>query len=853
MPLFRSSILIAATSLAAHCHLFAEPEEPRGELPGELSAEQILNGEYPWPDSPHIDITEVANPHFNPDAFGVAPAPGIHPRILFSPEDLPAIRAKIQDTDIGRLTYANIQQRNALAKKDGTAYSNVYKALLAGKTEEAASLLDDYKNAGSNDGTLWHHRPNFPYILTLECFTALIENDSKKGTELATVVTTLGQVYQGNLDRMDQSFREGSVTDDGIVNKDGNAMKAIGQLNSDVWRSGRRNAIGGEPWFALMYDYTYNWMNAEQQTSNRKVINDYIRGKTAMGSHMPHHFRNWNWIAVGSGLLLTSLATEGEDGNDARVYEHMKEIQTDYIKYGWSTEGSSREAIGYTSFGLLWSGPSMVAMARRGHNMWNWSRWYKSNRWYAHSVQPGDGRFISHGDGGQSGPGAITPLLFKQAYPEDPLVDYVLQQSLAEINKGGDKIDGGRGWAMYQCIFAADPTDVDHHTERQLELEKTFFDTERNSLITRSEFGNDEVQLQFECRSDAFAANHQHSDRGNFTLAGAGRVWAIDRFRGIESRHHNVVTIDYKGQGYFTPPGEWLGLVDNEYATFGACDAKNAYDYYWQTYIAGFADKDQPRRHYKRWENFTKDADAWLTANPDFDWKANIDRTPQVEAYYKGFEFGDPRMWDEYSRPVKVPFNPVQKAFRTAGLVRGAHPYALVIDDIRKDDAPHTYDWNMMVDSDVQLIEVKTDTIVLGSPAESELGNFDVHVPRPKKGDPQLLIKVLHRAIPGDVYHNPQIRLETMEYKDARIWPEGRSFGLAKRLVVPSFTAEPKFKMLLFPHHHGDTVPTTTWNDDQTMLTIAWPDQTDVITFSEDDYGRTHLKIQRGNIEIMNL
>jgi hypothetical protein len=45
----------------------------------------------------------------------------------------------------------------------------------------------------------------------------------------------------------------------------------------------------------------------------------------------------------------------------------------------------------------------------------------------------------------------------------------------------------------------------------------------------------------------------------------------------------------------------------------------------------------------------------------------------------------------------------VQKAFRTAGLVRGPHPYALVIDDIQKDTSSHDYRWNMAVEHDIQI------------------------------------------------------------------------------------------------------------------------------------------------------
>ncbi|VGO16248.1 hypothetical protein PDESU_04839 [Pontiella desulfatans] len=826
---------------------------PPAELPGELTAEQILNGQYLWPASPEIKISRVNDKGFDPDAFGQVPAPGIHPRILFSPGDLPAIRKGVNDTDLGRKAYANLKQRNATARQESTAFSNVYTALLVGDAARVDELLGNYREAGADDGTSWHHRPNFEYILMLECFSALVDDDARKGQELAKAVTTLAQVYQQRLDAMDTAFLSGLGIPNS-VNRDGNAMPANSELNSDVWRSGRRQAFGGEPWFAYMYDFAYNWMDAKQQSACRKAINTYIGGRTTMGSHMPHHFRNWNWVAVGAGLLLNAVATEGEEGHDLRVYEHTKEIQTDYVTYGWSQAGSSREAIGYTQFGLRWSGPAMVAMARRGHNLWNRQNWYNQLEWYAHAVQPGGGRFISHGDGGHDGPQILTPLMFKKAFPQDRLVDYVYRNALEEVNRGNDYVDGGRGYVMLQCLYAADPATEEEADAARAALGHTFFDPERGSLIANAGFGADEVQLQFECREDAFTANHQHADRGAFTLAGAGRVWGIEHFRGVESRHHNVVTIDYMGQGYFTPPGRWLGLVDDESATFGFCDAKHAYDGYWQTTVTGFADKNQPRRHYQRWAQYVDKTDTWLAENPDVDWQAHIDRTPQVEKYWAGFEAGDPRMWDEYSRPVHVPHNPVQKAFRSAGLVRGTHSYALVVDDIRKDDAPHTFDWNMMVDPDVELVSVKTDEILLGGDPARQTGSFTYNFDRKAEpGDPQLYIKVLERSLPENMFNNPQIRLETIEFKDARNWPDGRSFGLVKRLVVPSFSVEPKFKMLLFPHRQGDTLPEIAWNDARTQVSVEWADQKDVISFADGEDGRTRVKIVRDGKTITEL
>mgnify|MGYP002063597304 CR=1 FL=1 len=56
----------------------------------------IIGVRNPRPDSPPADTSTAENPHFVPDAFGKVPEPGVHPRILISPEDLPAIRERFR-------------------------------------------------------------------------------------------------------------------------------------------------------------------------------------------------------------------------------------------------------------------------------------------------------------------------------------------------------------------------------------------------------------------------------------------------------------------------------------------------------------------------------------------------------------------------------------------------------------------------------------------------------------------------------------------------------------------------------------------------------------------------------------
>ena len=825
-------------------------------LPGEHSNDQILAGEYWWPDSPAVDTSTVEDPHFVADAFGKVPAPGVHPRILLSPEDLPGLREKIKISKSAAYWYHQLTfNQEKSIRTEGTFSHGLLKALASGDLKKSGDILTGKEELPM--AQKYSHRYGFAYVLMSEAFDALIREDEVKGKEVASAIATLSKIYKARLEAMDHGYKTGELkgvyeTSDlfhGFKLED----KKV-QFNGDVWRSGRRAAINGEPWFAFMYDYAHKYMNEEERQACRETLNLYHFGRTTMGSHMPHHFRNWNWIAIGSGgLYLTALATEGEEGNDPRVIRHAREILTDFVKYGWSDKGSSNEAIGYTQFGLLWGVPGMVAMARRGHQLWNWKRWRGSVDWYAYSSQPNamdqpigkSLRFISHGDGGQGGPSAFTVGAFKKFYPKDPVVDYVLQRcyDIPEKDENGaypvPKRDFYNSYPHMELLFCADTSETEYNDGASLGLDLTFFDEERNSMITRSTWGPQQLQFQMEARNDSTSPNHHHADRGAFTLAGAGRVWADERFRSVESRHHSMVIIDGKGQGYFTPPGDWLGLVDNKDITLGRIDASYAYAWAWPSHLCGFPNPEDPRRSFARWQHFTEKADQHLKDHPDYDWKASIDPHPTLDKFYNGYEKGDPRIWDEHARPQRIPHNPVEKAFRSSALVRGKYPYVILVDDIKKDDQVRLYEWQMMLPKDVTIEKIDIHEVILAEewPAEKDM----------KKGyrRPMCSIHILDRHLPKDQFTTPETRFESIQLKDARSYPNPGPKTLQKRLVIPSRAVEPKFKMLLYPHLKGERQPKITWNDARTQVVVDFKDQKDVIHFYLDNQGKTLMKVER--------
>jgi hypothetical protein len=199
---------------------------------------------------------------------------------------------------------------------------------------------------------------------------------------------------------------------------------------------------------------------------------------------------------------------------------------------------------------------------------------------------------------------------------------------------------------------------------------------------------------------------------------------------------------------------------------------------------------------------------------------------------------------------VRKPNFPVKKAFRTAGLIRSAKPYAIIVDDIQKDDQVHHYDWTLALEYDIQLAKIESknpnemEIILCGfdpdQTANRPSGPIDACMkpgtPIPE-GTPLLLVRVLNRTLaPGKAPEDPDI-VGTDNLSDAK------KYGKIRRMVLPADSISPDFKVLLYPHRQGDALPVTTWNKDRTEVTVALGKSKDVINFSPGSLGKTNLSV----------
>jgi hypothetical protein len=797
---------------------------------GEPYAEDILNDVWQW--KPYHSIPTDTSPDktgFFADGLGKLPKPYTHPRVLFSAEQIPAIRERIIHTQTGQLLLQNLHNRTAIFDKASNWERRTLDKLIDNKWEEAKQLIDS--NSSKPNGSAGHYQQYFVYELMLKTFECLVFDKKEEGKQMANAFYNYCQIIKPQL------LEKQKTT----------------PFSDDVWRSQTSNIINH--FVTYMYDFSYNFLTKPQQDYIRDMIAVYSFGKLTMGMRMPPHFRNWNWINVSQQLCLNVLAIQGEKGYDARVYAHCVKNMKAFMDYGLSAKGSSKEAVGYTSFGFYWAAPSLVAMARQGNNYITHPHFRAMKNWYMASLEPFEKKFTSHGDGGDGSPSVEKLGLLKFFYPKDSVIDYLWQNRLAE---NGDQTLLAKMNIILPLIFATDPVKeatgsyVDYKYGAALKQPITFYDKERGSLNTRSKFGKGEALFEMECKIDGVGGSHEHADRGNFTFSSLGRTWTTDGFRGVESKYHNVILINGKGQGYFSPPGKWLQTIDFPEATFGVCDAKYAYDYRWPKPLEAYLLPADSILLTDRYKGFKPGVEKFrrIYGNAVFE----KDPTPSVKEYYENDQYGNPKMWDEDPWPVRIAHNPVLKAFRTAGLVRGKNPYVLIVDDIRKNNAQNLYEWNMMVPWDLAAISIKDDEIILGKEegATDDIFNRFRYTARPfKKGEPLLLIKVLNRTLPDTLEYesNPSIRVETIE-KVNTIQGRDRAFGLDKRLVIPSLSVAPDFKVLLYPFTYGENMPAIKWNENLDTLSIDNGTDKDEFIFKVNADGRTVLEMSRNGKKV---
>mgnify|MGYP000234544714 CR=1 FL=1 len=390
---------------------------------------------------------------------------------------------------------------------------------------------------------------------------------------------------------------------------------------------------------------------------------------------------------------------------------------------------------------------------------------------------------------------------------------------------GNDYLNGGPGndratreWLMVLFNTEHLPKAV---TPLEMKLATTYFCPKRSYLVARSGWDTNALKLDFEAKTDYPVVGHNHADANNFTLAALGREWATEvGYHAAAGHLHNNVLIDGRSESPWpAPEGRWLDLVDTPEVTIGVSDAEHAYTWRWSD--SGYGTENRPPDDITvKWEQ---------EVQPDV-----------MEFIREQAASGKGRLsiFEHYGPVLRGEWNPVRKAFRTAALVRGNHPYVLMVDDIRKDDSSHLYEWAMHLPADLEILKSGGNWVDLGAkeiPANPKIKND-----KPKADKRRLLVQVIDSDVdsPSD---GMAIRIDQSSIGN-KAFDQG---NLHKRLLVSARSKEPRFKILLYPHMEGESMPDILWNQRHDSVVIKTPEQADVWSFGSVAEGRTAMTLAR--------
>lgn len=731
------------------------------------------------------------------------PEPGIHPRILCTPADRDDIRRRLRETRCGQEAWKNLLSWSAALKglyddKADYAQPDRWKGGfgLHGRVplyrldapqdkgrgyNMSTNAADLYRRLSSGTAT---NAPDFYWnVYALEAFRCWIEDDAAAAKMLAgAVITTM---------KLDQAKRA-----------------ALGkQVPPD-------QPVGGLQ-LAFVYDFLFQWLEKPQREAIHAELADATWIHDNYGTFNEASSSRSNWASF-SYWLFQVLAIEGETGfNDLKVRGIYRGWRNQ-LTYGYFPSGATFEGEAKNQLGM--DGVLTFALREKAYGFQNLAahpflRAYATN-FLPKSVLPtGDGFVTYDLLGGVHGrPMAPDSLGLKYLFPQDPVIDRVYRSAVGENYENvPDRCDGYRNDLLFFLIFATD-FDPTNRAAESVGLAPTFFCGERALLMTRSGWDTNALMLNLHTRQAN--GGHAFADRNAILLAGAGRVWSPTTYASFQSLENGVVTFDGQTQD-LDSPGRMVDFVDQPLATFAVGDAKHAWDWKWQTLgrTPPFTIADvragrvevppgwTPVEHSVNDFSFTKHAFA------------HLDR-PLFEQTHWVAPAG------ALSPVVRQPNQPVRKAFRTAGIVRGAHPYALVVDDIQVDDKTHRYDWQLVLEKDIA-IERQTRAG----------GQLDI-VLKGTNSDARLLIRFLAGENLGDAV-----------LEDFANCSDPKKYGPVHRLLVPSQSVAPDFKVFLYPFNPGAPQPVI--ERTKTGVSIAIAGQRDVITFAPLSAGKTDLTVAR--------
>lgn len=708
------------------------------------------------------------------ERFGTVPPPGVHPRVLIGPDELPALRRLMQTTEVGKFTLGKAESVVGALHTPGRELTATFDGLVKG----------DRNSISYARNTWWGNL--VPLALAVESYDDWLHQDQAGGQQAGAALATLASIPRN-------------------------------------WWANDSDLM----FFAFAYDFDYPYMTAQQREIVRKTIATNTAGKKPYGADLPPDWRDYNWIGRGASLTLAALAIEGEPGYDASIYPASRDIMRDFVHYGITQAGGGLEEMHYFHYGMAIGAMAMAAFARHGDNLFSDPHYRALPNWLVASMEPFGDAFSTHQDT-PSDTGGLTGnyVLLKWIWPNDPVVD-IVWRNLVDSNNSSP-LSYNLDWFPI-LVYPADPVGWHPYTGKiprskwgvipwaipanypdpvrgieALKLPLSYWDPERGLLISRNQWGSDGMVLHLDINAQATgSASHYHSNSNMFTFSALQRKWAIDRgFHIAETKDSSDDLIDGRGQGFPPVGGKPVDYKEYPGLTVIAGDASQPYDWISRGQISTGA-----------------------AAIAGFHWEpdpspATVRKFAEIAKVDIAHPWTDKTLNGQYI--YRAPYNPMQKAFRTAAVRRNApHSYSLIVDDIRKDGASHQYDWLMQVADDLVVKSTNGGAVILGS--------SDANDKR------RLLVQMI------EVNGDGSWTLEKYDVRRTAESSDTTDFGPGMRLRYTVHTVEPDFKVLLYPFLDGDPLPQSTANGGS--IEVRWADQQDSYSLTPLPTGRSEIRM----------
>jgi len=720
----------------------------------------------------------------------------VHPRVLFTEADKAPMLNRLHDTIAGA-EYAKRLEANRILLTEGPSYFDRnadYNILRDGETE----LVD---NVGY-------------YGQFADVFAALVAGDMSAFDLNPSMMVEMGRAHAMAAQMFMEALRCWLYDDTAGMLRIASAVTTWAEIVSptirpeDDWQWDNQHGYGpqelcrifdkvGREFLGLTYDVAYNVMTPDQRDAVRTMIVKATAGKRGYGFDEPSHLRVGNWVSFHTPpLILLALNIEGEEGYDPSIYEEGLNTLSDFYAYNLHADGEPFEPMGK---GALKSG-ILEAFARRGDYLLAHPHLKAfAARFLLNDIQPygyaymGETTLGGPEMAGTHGHVTIDASLLRRAYPNDEDVALVYRHMMGE--SFNQYYFERTAWEILSVTDFMGSTEYgawewNANTVTGADRPLHYHGREKGVVVMRSEWTKDAAWLYVTSGEDKRSLGHFDHNHGAFVYSALGRNWVS--YYGSEEyidvpQAHSIVSID--GVGVAASHAKVVDVVDTNRSVFATVDQSYAYNYSWKL-------GENPAQEEASYNDLRYDVrpESWMDV--------------PLKRTYSPF-------WGGYSFPV-YEHNTVRHAFRTVGMIRASKPYAIVFDDIQKDDDTHVFEFMLRMHEDV-----KSSVVFDGSDAV-----FSDPVT-----DRRLLVRLLRHS-------GTDLVADMVDVQVKPFHPEVKRTNLRFKVRAVS----PDFVVMLFAFREGESLPTTSWtslSDGSRMLNVRLPDgRIDDIHLKDDGSGR---------------